>query len=1843
MDNHSVSIYKIKKIDQDAFLDAYNNITREKSLKSFLFYDSAEYETCLNEYCSVFYIDTVDHVLVLDINVGQDANYDLIDLQYLVELVMKLNKLKKYELVLLYFRTDNSNYFRISQMLRLWYIFHAQKNSVWFRVCDEKNGKKRLVRLAVNVSSSVSKVLPLCQLSPKMWTMLSSVGIASDEECKLIETFFALFSVLSEKVDFSQSQILSDMKSKYGVYLDEEELYRLLISNYVITKINEHYHEYDKSDCLTLFIFALYINNMSKPSEKLSPKGLVVIHEISKSFSQGILQLIENALIHPPKESESYSFFSFRANNHVERLKKYIENTEEIDDLLEFSVSDIALNEQFSKGITASFAHKHPECDSIKLSDFYDFTYEDRLNVLHGYYSNPNNAVNHFGLQIFANVVLANRGCFSVTSLDKTNKSDHHFTADSNNKYNDVRKRCFPGTTYSIILPIEKNLKPTINIKNYVGNIPLQSVKNTLENGSSVYTVYDNPLNISDEQLTLINRDERLAGYLDSLNLAYDLWGRPKNYCIQMNCEKHSSIVTFCKVVFSHLLSSTKISNIVIFCSNTGDYIEAVRACCLFYDRLGYCNQLNSKKGLFLYNFEEKTQIYFCGENLGTTIAGLSNQYLNGFISETIKNQIEIVFGSQLANVNQIDSFTSDIPLKLTVENPKTKIKLIEEELTEILSRDIHDNRIGCKIDNTHFRLSKVHLDTYYEAQFLFGNSYWCMAFAAYLARIIKESINDTTQSIIIYGYEKYSAETLSITKDLLKDFYMSVDLLFYENGDPELDSDRVRFFKLLKGRKYHVIYFVGISSTLSTFGKMNNALEVSKAKYNPSIVLEKEKCVSIVQLVDSKDNSISGLSLLDNYRVASENINFLKKENCASFMVKVQAEWYRPEDCKYCRTGSYYTLNKLPEERMLIEVDETSVIPTLLYKPKEEQLLQDINFTRTENYLYSLKKEDFVYADHLRRKENHYQYYFRLARIYTTHWRDVEAWLKTIRIDPLFMKWRDALNADNAVNIIVSPQQNSNNGFVYDVNRIIFGGGAHTIIFDVRKEYRKTFISKYEYLTESLANKRINFFYVADHIITGKTFFRTRSLIDSLFPARRQTINGIFVLLNRSSLRSQIALLENAKESRYLPFFSFMDLSIPSLRTHSCPTCKLLSQFESSLSQSASSIIALEFQNKILQNRVRTLKEIHEEYSVLGDAKIKRFNYNSEKLFIENKLWEIFSIPSIRTTTDFIAHSKSLFSLSMTLTERMRKLGIIIDLIISPMLIYQERVKLVAFNLVGLLFNEIMDYLTDNKNCEVLNNFKINLVLADNSDILLLLEKTIWGLCYMGSSLLLFPEAIEKCISLKILGEEKESFEIRLISYIKFLVSNDRLKEFSFASSGALIDNLQTGAKSRILVGNLEKLVGTNKWNSNDSFWNLLFIESISVETETPISQVEKVVERNPEQDFSEFDHLPPKYNCFFNMVLGGELSKRSKINLLVCVNQCYCDLESFSKVMLPQGCEEAFKIYGFYIDMPKNVWYFHITNNIGVFDSTIAPENAIRKNFGSTTVDAVIAISPYGSTELEKLKEVRRILIYRYRLMKMLEEDYEEEFFSRSYNLAQMIYTTRKNIGTHGKISWNDYQGILDRVYCDRETPDKVPLVFFNILNLFRNNIITFANQVDLLGLGYNDICLAYNWKKERLEMALQAVEDIVCYFNKQKNLAIDYECEFDANDGKKYEFLMFGQHPGVCYFFIGAFAYIFLENAYNHADEKMPIKLSIKKCKGKIASYKMVLSDTKKPRNQPGSSVTIDAITRLFEIVRQSGNMELPPEIKVHNEEDDPIFSIEILNIIKEAKDDEGYCIN
>ena len=111
---------------------------------------------------------------------------------------------------------------------------------------------------------------------------------------------------------------------------------------------------------------------------------------------------------------------------------------------------------------------------------------------------------------------------------------------------------------------------------------------------------------------------------------------------------------------------------------------------------------------------------------------------------------------------------------------------LFEYSTKKALNKLVVDG--GYKINNTHFKLgSKIHIDTFYYAERLFQNSFYCNRFAFLLMNRINSNsdFNDATKiSWTFVGYGEYSdlllSKTVSLLKAIRKDKKINFCLFFY-------------------------------------------------------------------------------------------------------------------------------------------------------------------------------------------------------------------------------------------------------------------------------------------------------------------------------------------------------------------------------------------------------------------------------------------------------------------------------------------------------------------------------------------------------------------------------------------------------------------------------------------------------------------------------------------------------------------------------------------------------------------------------------------------------------------------------------------------------------------------------------------------------------------------------------------------------------------------------------------------------------------------------------------------------------------------------------------------------
>lgn len=199
-------------------------------------------------------------------------------------------------------------------------------------------------------------------------------------------------------------------------------------------------------------------------------------------------------------------------------------------------------------------------------------------------------------------------------------------------------------------------------------------------------------------------------------------------------------------------------------------------------------------------------------------------------------------------------------------------------------------------------------------------------------------------------------------------------------------------------------------------------------------------------------------------------------------------------------------------------------------------------------------------------------------------------------------------------------------------MNDRVFGNEAYIVNFDVKKEFRDSFVAKFQNYRSALEmlcqnggtiNLELNFYFVDDIIVTGSTFNRARSLISSMLGEFSEmsdwktsgiTINlfkGIILLVNRNSKQTMCNYFVPANldkdENGYLllPVYAFIELNTPAIRSYgdSCPICNKLARIQNLEKESSLTYVERHWREKA---KYHSLKK-------LSDAKADKMKKDSE------------------------------------------------------------------------------------------------------------------------------------------------------------------------------------------------------------------------------------------------------------------------------------------------------------------------------------------------------------------------------------------------------------------------------------------------------------------------------------------------------------------------------------------------------------------------------------------------------------------------------------------------------
>lgn len=860
------------------------------------------------------------------------------------------------------------------------------------------------------------------------------------------------------------------------------------------------------------------------------------------------------------------------------------------------------------------------------------------------------------------------------------------------------------------------------------------------------------------------------------------------------------------------------------------------------------------------------------------------------------------------------------------------------KKLRSILNSDIHKKPLGCKISDTHVKINKVHLSSFFEAQILFSHAYWIKRFAAELSKIISKETEEEEkkESILLVGYETYIEPVMYCLKKQLTESnkYKKINYCIYEEEKftyyQHTRERNLRYFNndsIDDKNKTRVIFLCGISTTLSTHIKMRD-LFLSKCKKIEKLT-SPFKYLSIIQVLpenntenkfvitgDSKISDSEILTWSDNDKKAvlerkisntnssgdDGNVTTKKETIEVHFIVSVTCQWHKATECTLCYP------NNVLDEKPIIETSETSVVPMQMIFPAEEKNKPDVRsseklssfdfFARNQEKSFIFK--DYLYYGHTVRGEHHFLYYIRTNHLFADILNDEEQKDKFI---DYCKKVKEKIDSDHnqpnqhCVSIIVSPSHFSSTMFCNAINENVFGSKAHVISFDPQKEYRSNFETKYSnyaYFLEQIKRKdgKLLFYYLDDQIITGSTFYRINSLVRNLFrnvaniDSENEKIkiwDGVFTIVNRNSLST---IRDYIDEQHYYPLFN---IAVSSVRSNadSCPMCKMRIAADFAIRKSVLDCNASHWMEKKYWRRIRTLDDVKEDNKneELNERHFRRFYCENEftKMLpkIDNDAEEII----VKTMKDICSK-----------TDQCEYLISCIKAISRPFLYYRENVKRATLKiLIGLTEGLIKSSNDSDKQRETklysINGEKIKKKKTNEKD-----EKTIE---------INFQDKIEKYTLLVILINSLASInstylfhENKIDELVNFVINlfpedEDRKKVLSFSKSGKCelsngkkVDCFYTvilNAVKYIILGiggeersqKLDKLLTSDKLSGDfKDLYKAVFLEN-SV-NDKPL----------PGDNINKNDNLVKKYNNIAKDIAKKIMNEKSSKNLKININ---------------------------------------------------------------------------------------------------------------------------------------------------------------------------------------------------------------------------------------------------------------------------------------------------------------------------------------------------------------------
>lgn len=635
----SIRLIHIRKLSKESIFSAYQNLKFCKFVIMYsfenLYSDSWEMIRlfCRNpKEANIQYMTETpseyENLVIVNISRtnyedSSDDEFAFADISYLLTFLFQLDE--RYTVC--FYNEDSlgqdtkNDYFRISAFMNVWLAQTKNINKFFYldisKSINKENFNPKKLAFSFATDTPSETILPIISLNKEVFQCLERPYMYNRPTRSLNE--------LLRTIKTNQS---ADWCCKYYEEFIYQAIRKMLNISQNEKDIKQEKFLRSKPPLIVLYIYSIIKSHISK--EDLSQIEFEALVEKSFDYCNGLMQLLENSIKHVVDvEEKGCAFFSIRMHHHQGAMEKYICNDKfnALKYFLEITVLD-SCKYSDNTGIVARYNLILKE-KGLDLIDDLNAIF-DNSEILEKYYNNVHNVANHYGLQIFDAVLTSNQGLFIVKSGDdvspyiynnacKVLDGNAYVYADIDEK--EVKKQHFPGTEYTIILPIRKTEHENCTSNLSLGNVPL-----------SIDSDYDyvKTIKLTPIKLGSGAKDDFVEKYITTIeNMITEDTKGIIAFDIKEISKSRIQLELVCKAVISFVAGNQEKISVVCLLNIEDEYrlLDATRIIALFYDKTGKCKFMQGK-GIYLASDNAELDILFTGNNIKSVLENIDRQRL---------------------------------------------------------------------------------------------------------------------------------------------------------------------------------------------------------------------------------------------------------------------------------------------------------------------------------------------------------------------------------------------------------------------------------------------------------------------------------------------------------------------------------------------------------------------------------------------------------------------------------------------------------------------------------------------------------------------------------------------------------------------------------------------------------------------------------------------------------------------------------------------------------------------------------------------------------------------------------------------------------------------------------------------------------------------------------------------------------------------------------------------------------------------------------------------------------------------------------------------------------------